>query len=92
MPLLPFLAGSDLQTELEFFDAHRQEWLQHHEGKFALIKREELADVFDSWENAYESGVHKWGNVAFLVKQILPEDPIESVPALTYGLINAHFE
>ena len=86
------MADSQLETELAYFEAHRSEWLQHHEGKFALIRGENLAGVFDSWENAYESGVRKWGNVAFLVKQILPRDPVETVPALTYGLINAHFE
>ncbi|MCH8851158.1 MAG: hypothetical protein IID41_00735 [Planctomycetes bacterium] len=81
-----------LQTELRHFDAHRKEWTEHHQGKFALIKGEDMAGVFDSWDNAYEAGVSTWGNVAFLVKQILPEDPVESAPALTYGLINAHFE
>ena len=86
------MADSQLETELAYFEAHRSEWLQHHEGKFALIRGEKLSGVFDSWQNAYESGVNEWGIVAFLVKQILPQDPIESAPALTYGLINANPE
>ena len=83
---------SPLQTELLYFDAHRKEWTEHHQGKFVLIKSQDMAGVFDSWENACAEGVRMWGNVAFLVKQILPKDPVESAPALTYGLINAHFE
>jgi len=79
-----------LETELRFFESHRLEWVDHHLGKFALVKGERLQGVYDTNQAAYEAGVELWGNVAFLIKQILPEDPIEQAPALVYGLLNAH--
>lgn len=79
-----------LETEIKYFEAHRTEWLKHHADKFALIRGDALAGVFDSNESAYAAGVGQWGNVAFLVKQILPEDLIEQSPAFVYGLLNAN--
>lgn len=79
----------ELEKELKFFEERRAEWLQHHTGKYALIKGRELVDVFDSDEAAYQAGVERWGNTPFLIKQVLPHDRIEQIPALMYGLVNA---
>ncbi len=78
-----------LDIELKFFDQKRKELLAHHQGKFALIKEQALIDVFDSAEAAFVTGVQRFGNVPFLVKQILSEDPVEHLPALIYGLTHA---
>jgi hypothetical protein len=78
-----------LQKELQMFDSKRGEWLAHHQGKFALVRGQEAAGFYDTAESAYAEGVQRWGNVPFLIKQVLLEDPIEHVPALVYGLINA---
>jgi len=79
-----------LETEIKYFEAHRAEWLKHHAGKFALVRGEDLVGVYDTSDAAYEEGVERWGNVAFLVKQILSVDPIEQMPAFVYGLLNAN--
>ena len=78
-----------LELELEFFDSKRVEWLANHTGKFVLIRKNEVAGFYDTPESAYEEGVRRWGNVAFLIKQVLAEDRIEHIPSLVYGLINA---
>lgn len=80
-----------LEKELDFFESKRAEWVQHHEGKYALVKEHELADFFDSAEAAYSAGIAKWGNVPFLIKRVLKNDPVEHAPALAYGLLNASF-
>ena len=79
-----------LETEIHYFEQHRVEWVKHHREKFALVKGETLHGIYDTADNAYEAGVEAWGNVPFLIKQILPEDPIEQVPALVHGLIHAY--
>ncbi len=78
-----------LEAEKKFFEQHRTEWLKSHQGKFALIKGDSLAGFFDTTEDAFMVGVDKWGNVPILIKQVLPEDPIEHIPSLTCGLIHA---
>lgn len=65
-----------LETELAYFEQHREEWLKVHPGKFALIRGEQLESTYDSDGNAYKAGVALWGNVPFLIKEILPVDRV----------------
>ena len=78
-----------LQTELRYFEAKKQELLQHHEGKYALIIGEELLGVFDHLDEAYRAGIAQRGNVPMLIKRISTVDVTESVPAMVLGLIAA---
>jgi hypothetical protein len=73
----------ELEEEQRFFEQHRREWLAEHQGKFALIKESTLIGTFDTAENAYVAGVQKFGNVPFLIKQILEEEPVIHLPALS---------
>lgn len=66
-----------LAIEMAFFEAHRTEWLEHHEGQFALIRGEHFEGTFDYVETAYRRAVEKWGNVPILIKEILPKDRVE---------------
>ncbi len=79
-----------LEVELAFFQKNLSDWLQHHEGKFALIKGEESAGFFDSDDNALQAGLDQWGVTPFLIKEVLPVDPILYIPALTFGLIHVN--
>ena len=79
-----------LEEERAFFDAHREQLLKEHPGKFALIKGHELIGAFDSDENAYTEGVERFGNSPFLVRRIEEQDPTAQFPALTFGLLRAH--
>lgn len=79
-----------LEQELAFFDHHRAHLVAEHMGKYALIKEAVLVGTFDSAEAAYVEGLRQFGNVPFLVKQVLPEDPVVHLPALSLGLLRAH--
>lgn len=78
-----------LQKELEYFNAHRNEWLKHYEGKFALVKDGQLAGTFDTPPDAYEEGIKRFGNTPFLIKQVLKEERVEQIPALNLGILHA---
>jgi len=60
-----------LQEELETYEAHKVELLSKAKGKFALIKGKEVVDVFDTSQDAIRQGYERFGNVPFLVKEIL---------------------
>jgi hypothetical protein len=60
-----------LQTELKTYERHRDELLGKSEGKYVLVHSTEIAGVFDSKQDAIEQGYERFGNVPFLVKQIL---------------------
>ena len=78
-----------LETELTYFNEIRGELLRHHEGKYALVIGRELLGVYDHREEAYRAGIERQGNVPMLIKQVLRDEPTETVPAMGLGLIGA---
>jgi hypothetical protein len=81
-----------LADEQNFYQENRSAWLKDHAGKFALVKGRRLVGFYDSPDVAYQDGLTKLGNVAMLVIQVLPEQPIERFPALQLGLISADLQ
>lgn len=65
-----------LDIEVGFFDQHREEWFEHHAGKFALVKGTIVHDFYDTRENAYEEGVRIFGLVPFLIKEVQLVDEV----------------
>jgi hypothetical protein len=86
---MPETKENSLTQELAFFEAKQAELLKHYRGQFALIKGRELVGTFTKREEAYAEGVNRFGNVPMLIKQIVPSDEPERIPALMHGLINA---
>ena len=83
------MTENPLATELAFFDGHLKEWLATHSGKFALIKGDALAGVFDTPHAAYEAGVRQFGNVPMLIRLVVEDQPVQSAPALVHGVLFA---
>lgn len=82
--------GEDLREEIAFFEANKPRLLADHREKFVLIKGSELAGTFDTAERAYVAGLERFGNVPFLIKQVLEDEPAVHLPALSLGLLRAH--
>ena len=79
-----------LERELQYYKKIKPELLdKKDEGKFALIKGEELIGTFNRADDAYAEGVKRFGLEPFLLKQILREDRTEHLPALAIGVLNA---
>jgi hypothetical protein len=78
-----------LELEVEFYNSQKKNWLQYYEGKFALIKGKELIGTYTTWQEAFNDGVQKLGNVPFLIKEVQEEDEIVQFPALAVGAISA---
>lgn len=76
------------QTELEYFQRHKQEYLKLYKNQFVLIKGEEFAGAFTTEAEAYKAGLDRFGNEPFLIKQVLDNDETVSYPALTVGVLN----
>ncbi len=79
-----------LEKELKYFESIKSELLKQHKDKFALIKDETLVGTFTKMEEAYEEGVKRYGTEPFLIKMVIEEEPVESIPSLMSGAINAH--
>jgi hypothetical protein len=79
-----------LEIETKYFEDHKEEWMEHCEGKYALIKDPEFAGTFDTMEAAYRAGIERFGVVPFLIKKIQTEEPVQHLPALILGIIHAN--
>jgi hypothetical protein len=66
------LPGSDIETEWNFF---RREWqrllAEGHEGRWVLLKGEEIIGIFDTLEEAKRVGVERFGLGPKLIQQVL---------------------
>ncbi len=60
-----------LKKELEIYEAQKSELIGKSEGKFVLIKDDQVIDAFDTPIDAISQGYEHFGNVPFLVKQIV---------------------
>ena len=81
--------NTDLTQELSFFEKIKDQLLENHQGKFALIKDDEFIGAFDTPANAYEEGVRRFGRSIFLVKKISEKEEVYRNQALSLGIINA---
>ncbi|MDY7010649.1 MAG: hypothetical protein SVV80_07840 [Planctomycetota bacterium] len=61
----------NLEQELRTYEDHKADLLSKARGKFALIKDQEVCDVFETRNDAVRQGYERFGNVPFLVKEIL---------------------
>ena len=68
-----------LAHEYQVFQAHRTELLTRGEGKYALIRGDAIVDVFASYEDALKKGLAQFGNVPFLIKEILHAEDVNFV-------------
>ena len=56
-----------LAVELDFYAAHKAEWLEQHSGKYVVVQD----------EDAFRAGVGAFGITRdFLVKQVLEHEPV----------------
>lgn len=78
------------KEELAFFGEKKPELLKTHPGQFALIKGRTLVGIFPTREQAYETGISRFGREAFLIKQILEREAAELVPLLAYSIPRAN--
>jgi len=60
-----------LKKELQTYETKKAELIGKYKGKFALIKDEDVSDVFDTKLDAIRQGYERFGRVPFLVKQIV---------------------
>ena len=67
-----------LDRELKTYELHKSELIGSSKGQFALVKDDQIVDVFDTEMDAIRQGYERFGNTPFLVKEIVEiEEPLE---------------
>ena len=79
-----------LETELKYLSEHKDDLNKEYPGRFLVIKGQEVSGAYETREAALTGAIEKHGLTNVLIRR--PEDAEEtiSIPALTYGLIDAH--
>jgi len=66
-----------LAVELDFYAAHKAEWLEEHSGKYVVVQDRNVLGFYPSFEDAFRAGVGALGITRdFLVKQVLEREPV----------------
>jgi hypothetical protein len=90
VPDIVGMAEAKFQQELAAFEQRKEELLKLCPGKFAVFRGNDFLGVFDSPLAGFDAGIAKWGNVEFLIKQVVPVERPDQFPALFAGLLHAH--
>jgi hypothetical protein len=67
-----------LERELETYNAHRGELLEH-EGKFVVIHGDRVAGIWQTYDDALKAAYAEFKLDPFMVKQILAVEPVHYV-------------
>lgn len=60
-----------LQKQLEYFKSHQQELVKRYEGKFLVIKDQEVKGVYDTEIEAYTEAKKQFELGTFLIQHCL---------------------
>jgi len=68
---------TNLEREFSFFEQHRVEWAQQHQGEFVLVFDGREAGFYGDYESAFRAGLEKFGSQSqFLVQQVCAVEPV----------------
>ena len=79
-----------LEKEIAFYEKNLENWLSLYQGKFVLVKDEELVGVYDSNEQALTAGASLFGLASYLIRRVEKSKEDIKLPALTLGLLYAN--
>jgi hypothetical protein len=61
-----------LEKEFKYYIDHQKDLVAKHEGKFVVIKGDQVLDVYDSEMEAYNASIKTNELGTFLIQQCLP--------------------
>jgi hypothetical protein len=75
-----------LKRELQTYEASKSGLIGKSKGKFVLIKDNQVVDVFDTKIDGIRQGYERFGNVPFLVKEIVELDIPQNFTSNLFGV------
>lgn len=76
-----------LSVEKETYNTNKERLLAEYEGKYVLIRKDKIIDIFITEEDAIKEGYQRFGNKPFLVKQISQIDPVLNFTSYLLGVM-----
>lgn len=74
-----------LEREFEAYQnkLRDSEWLAQNQGKYVLVKEDQVIQTFDSYGDALQGGYDRFGLDPFLVKQVSAMEQAHFISRLT---------
>jgi len=66
------MTNNYLQQQLEYFKSNQNELIKKYEGKFLVIKDQEIQGAYDTEMEAYTNAKNEFELGTFLIQQCLP--------------------
>ncbi|HEX9710392.1 MAG TPA: hypothetical protein VGB42_10570 [Candidatus Thermoplasmatota archaeon] len=73
-----------LSDEYDYFLSVKEDLMRNHEGRVGLIKGREFIAAFETWEEAYDAGRDRFGNVPILIVRICQGEEQDWDPVLEF--------
>lgn len=71
------MSSGAFAKELEVYHRYQPEWLTAHVGAFVAIQGEQVSGFFNSYAEAFRSGLSRFGaEHEFLIKQVCLTEPV----------------
>ena len=61
-----------LEKEFKYYLEHQSELVEKHDGKFIVVKNENIIGIYDSHSDAYNETIKNEELGTFLIQQCLP--------------------
>jgi hypothetical protein len=61
---------ADIDKEIQAYEAMRETLETEHMSKWVVVREGQLVGIFDSFESAAASAVHRFGRGPYLIRQI----------------------
>jgi len=70
------VVDEELKKDFEFYKNQNENWHQENRGKFVLIKNQKIVGIYDSYIDALQEGIKKFGEEKFLIQEVGTEDNV----------------
>ena len=82
-------SADDLKANIDAFEAQREDLEKHYKGKHVLFHRGEFIDAFDTFHNAAEDAVRRFGAETCLIRQVGAPTEMPIPASLAYRPIHS---
>ncbi len=69
-----------LQRDIAAFEAQRADLFKHHAGKFVVFFEGQFRGAYDTFQNAANEAVEKFGKGPYLIRQVTDEGKVVTMP------------
>ncbi|HVA64892.1 MAG TPA: hypothetical protein VNF74_14295 [Terriglobales bacterium] len=79
----------ELDREIRYLNAHREELAQRYGGRYLVIHGEEVSGAYETIQQALEAASVSFGTASVLIRQPSEAGVHITAPAYSLGILNA---